>query len=292
MEGVAFMRGFRVTAVLVAAVACSSPAMPPSGPGLGQPELARWFVDVNPAPPVAGYRAHLYLEFVSPPDAPVSRHALEGQLAVRSRIPLTARCLTCAAPSVEGVAIQEEIQGPDSVAHVGATALFFATVMFPTPGSWRVEPFGTVIEVRGLSPFEPPVIDIRTYSDPLPDGCGRAEISDLVKGFERAYNTGNAELLASVVQDGVDFSIAGGESPLILQGRDPFVAGIVARHARGERIEFTALHLASDRGVVGMAIDAIRTAPDLRQGRQLLTGKARAYCSPQQFIHLNLGTIP
>lgn len=291
MEGVVFTRGFRVTAVVIAVVACTSLAMPPSGTGLGQPEPARWFVDVDPAPPVAGYRAQLYLEFVPPPDAPVGRHALEGQLAVRSRIPLTARCLTCAAASVDGVATQEEIRGPASVAHVGATAAFFATMTFPTPGSWRVDPFGTVIAVRGLSPFEPPVIDVRTYSDPLPDGCGRAEISDLVKRFERAYNTGSAEHLAGVVQDGLDFSIAGGEVPVILQGRERFVTGIVARHARGERIEFTAVHLASDRGALGMAIDAIRTAPDLSQGPQLLTGKARAYCSPPQFIHLNLGTI-
>jgi hypothetical protein len=256
-------------------------------------EAARWFVDGFLAQPVAGYRAGLAFEYV--PSATVSDpRPIVNRAVTADSIALTARCVGCNAPVLNTVATRYEVRGPNDVAHVGATAAFGATLTFPVPGVWQLDPFGNTIEVRAISAFEPPLVHLRPYSTPLPADCGREQVAELMKRFENAYNTGDAALLAGVGQSAFDFSIAGGVAPVIVQGRDAFVTAAVARHAIGERIEFTLAYVAADKGRLGVAFEAIRTAPDLPLGRQVLSGKSSMWCEQprSQFIHLNLGARP
>jgi hypothetical protein len=95
--------------------------------------------------------------------------------------------------------------------------------------------------------------------------------------------------LGSVVQDAVNFSIAGGAAPIIASGREAFVAGALARHSAADHIVVTRIFVASNGGGTAMEIQATRTAADLPAGGQRLSGKAAMWCTQPQFIHLNLG---
>ena len=290
------MRGLCLPLALVVGIACSATSPAENAPPIanGRPEAARWFADSFLAQPVAGYKAALGFEYVPSAQASDPRPTLNGTVTADSEIALTARCVGCTAPVLNSVATRYEVRGPEDVAHVGATAAFGATLTFPAPGVWQLDPFGNTIEVRAISAFEPPLVHLRPYSAPLPAECGREQVAELMKRFENAYNTGDAELLAGVGQSAFDFSIAGGAVPVIVQGRDAFVSAAVARQAIGERIEFTLAYVAADKGRLGVAFEAIRTAPDLPAGRQMLSGKSSMWCEqPQsQFIHLNLGARP
>jgi hypothetical protein len=177
---------------------------------------------------------------------------------------------------------------PEDFAHAGATTGFAVGLTFPVAGTWHLDPTGVQIAVRAIDPFEPPFIHVRGR-DPLPAECSREKVADLMKRFEHAYNTGDAALLRGVVQESIDFSIAGGAVPFIAYGREKFVAGALERQARGERIEITHVHVATYHGGIGLAVYAVRTAPDLPQARQKLVGKGAMWCSQQQLVHLNLG---
>jgi hypothetical protein len=249
----------------------------------------RWFVDADPVIPVAGHSAVIFLEFV--PD-PAGLYGATPPGIGGSQLTLSARCLDCDAAAHPVVAQPYVGHGPGDVNHAGASVGYSAHVMLPSAGCWSLEPLGLVIEVRALEPFEPPLIHMRPWSEPLPTECGRRYVAGLFRDFESAYNAGDAVLLTSVVQEAIDFSIAGGAAPFIARGRDAFVAGALDRQSRGERINFTKVNIATDRGGIGLAVDAVRTAPDLPGGRQRLSGKAATWCNQQQFIHLNLGVHP
>lgn len=288
-------RRFSLLLVLaLAACTATSPTEDAPANAIGQPEPTRWFADSFLAQPVVGYGAVLGFEYVPPAKAADPRPVLDGGIVVDSEVPITARCVGCSAPVLNAVAKRYEVRGPEDVAHVGATAAYSAAITFTAPGEWRIDPFGNTVEVRAISSFEPPLIHLRPYSSTLPAGCGREQAAELMKRFERAYNTADAELLAGVGQSAFDFSIAGGAAPFIAQGREAFVRGVIARHAIGERIEFTLAYIAADSGRLGVALEAVRTAPDLPGGRQVLSGKSTMWCEQprSQFIHLNLGAIP
>jgi hypothetical protein len=258
----------------------ASPSFPTIGAG-------RWFLDAAPQIPVVGDRATLFLEFVPDPASPPVAPDPIGTADVA----VSARCTSCNGSVIAGTAKRYQTVRPEDVYHAGATAGFWVALTFPSPGAWRLDPFGADIEVRSVDAFEPPLIHVRGTA-PLPADCGRDRVADVLKRFEHAYNTGDPELLGSVVQQSIDFSIAGGDVPFIAYGRDKFVAGAVDRHARGEQIEITRVYVATDRGGVGLSVDAIRTAPDLPQGRQRLVSKGAMWCSQPQLIHLNFGVVP
>src|SRR5437867_6080375 len=249
-------------------LACSGgTSEPPIVSPLPTPNASgRWFVDADPGIPVAGHSAWLFLEFVPDPANPTSA---QNQIGVGD-MAVAAHCSSCSGSVIAGTAKRYQTVRPEDVYHAGATAGFSLSLTFPSPGAWRLDPFGTDIEVRPVDVFEPPLIHVRGAT-PLPADCGRDKVADLLKRFENAYNTGDPVLLGSVVQQSIDFSIAGGAVPFIAYGRDKFVAGAVDRQARGERIEITLVYVATDGGGIGMAVQAIRTAPDLPQGRQKLS---------------------
>ena len=247
----------------------------------------QWFVDAAPQIPVVGDRATLFFEFVPDLATPT---ATPDPINATDMI-VSARCTTCNGPVITGTAKRYQTVRPEDVYHAGATAGSSIALTFPSAGAWRIDPFGVGIEVRAVDAFEPPLVHVRGTS-PLPADCGRDKVADLLKRFEHAYNAGDPELLGSVVQQSIDFSIAGGAVPFIAYGRDNFVAGAVDRHARGEQIQITLVYVATDRGGVGLSINAIRTAPDLPQGRQRLVSKGAMWCSQPQLIHLNFGVVP
>jgi hypothetical protein len=270
---------------LALTVACGSPSATPDPrftPGAAEPD-GRWFVDTDPAPPVAGYRGGLLLEYV--PTVP--SRVMDPQ----EILPVTVKCVTCAAEPMDLIAKSYAGHGPDDMTHPGATAHFEVGLTFPAAGTWRVEPLGLEFVVRALDPFEPPFIHVRRWSDPLPSDCGRERIADIARRFEAAYNTGAPDVLASVVQPGMNFSIAGGAVPVIVRDRDTFVTRIGERQAQGERLQITAIHAVAQGPSVSLAVAADRTAPDLPGGRQRLSGKAALYCTQGQFVHLNLGVL-
>jgi hypothetical protein len=273
-----------VCLALILAGCAGRAAAPPQASLIDQTgdDDGRWFVDTDPAPPVVGYRGGLLLEYV--PTAP------SRVMRPEETLPLTVKCDTCAAEPMDVVAKSYAGHGPDDMTHPGATAHFEVGLTFPAAGTWRVEPLGLEFMVRELDPFEPPFIHVRPWSDPLPGDCGRERIAAIARTFEAAYNTGAPDLLASVVQPGMNFSIAGGAAPIIVQDRDAFVAGVSARQAQGERLKITTIHVVA-QGSVFLAVAADRTAPDLPGGSQRLFGKGSLYCTQGQFVHLNLGVL-
>jgi hypothetical protein len=283
----------RLGIVSVAAVllggACSGGAADPlsSSPSQATTVQGRWFIDGAPQVPVVGDRTTLFLEFVPDPAGPITTADPIGATDVM----VSARCTSCNGSVIAGTGKRYQTARPEDVYHAGATAGYAIAVTFPAPGVWRIDPFGTDIQVRSIDAFEPPLIHLRGAT-PLPADCGRDRVADMLKRFEHAYNAGDAELLGAIVQQSIDFSIAGGAVPFIAYGRDKFVAGAVDRHARGEQIQITLVYVASDRGGVGLSVDAIRTAPDLPQGRQRLVSKGAMWCSQPQLIHLNFGVVP
>jgi hypothetical protein len=280
--------GVLCLAVVLLGMACSEGVSHPLAASPSPAVVAgQWFLDTEPGIPVAGHAAWLFLEFVPDPTTPPSSPSQLGA----SDIGVSARCSGCNGSVVAGTAKRYQTVRPEDVYHAGATAGFSLPLTFPSPGRWRLDPVGADIEVRPVDTFEPPLIHVRGTT-PLPADCGRDKVADVLKRFEIAYNTGDPELLGSVVQQSIDFSIAGGPVPFIAYGRDPFVAGAVDRHARGERIQITLVHVASDRGGIGLSVDAIRTAPDLPQGHQRLVSKGAMWCSQPQLIHLNFGVVP
>jgi len=286
MGCVARLGALRVAAYVLACVACGTGAAQPlpSSPSPTATVSGHWFVDVEPAVPVLGHRAWLYFEFVPDPIGPPSSQSQLGA----SHMAVAARCAGCGGLDVAGMAERYPTLRPQDFANAGATTGFSIGLTFPVAGTWQLDPTGLQIVVRAVDPFEPPFIHVRG-TDPLPPECSRGKVADLMKRFEHAYNTGDPALLRSVVQESIDFSIAGGAVPFIVYGREKFVAGAVDRQARGERIEITLVYVASYQGGLGLAVHAIRTAPDLPQGRQKLMGKGAMWCSQHQLIHLNLG---
>jgi hypothetical protein len=281
--------GTLTVAALVLATACGggaaqlSAASPSSAPVMS----GRWFVDSDPGIPVVGHQAWFFLEFVPDPAAPGSPPEQIGA----AEMAVSARCANCNGTTIAGIARRYPTLRPEEFYHPGATAGFSVALTLPSQGSWRFDPSGMDVLVRAVDHFEPPLIHLRPWSNPLPADCGRDKVADLMKRFEHAYNTGDPTLLRSVVQESIDFSIAGGAAPFIAYGRDKFVAGAADRHAQGERIEITLVHVATDRGGIALAVNAIRTAPDLPQGRQRLSAKGAMWCSQPQLIHLNFGVM-
>jgi hypothetical protein len=246
-------------------------------------------VDSLPAPPVVAYGAGLFFEYAPTSDAHAS-DLIEGRPAP-AEIAISARCVDCTGPTLTGKALRDKDLGPASAAHAGATIGYSAALTFPAVGTWRIDPFETLVTVRALDAFEPPLIHVRPWSDELPEGCNREDVAALLARFERAYNTGDPALLEGVVQQGINFSIAGGEQRFVATDRESFIRGVAARHAAGESIRFTEAGVASTNGAVNMSVNAIRSAPDLSGGRQRLIGKAAMWCTQPQFIHLNLGVV-
>jgi len=177
----------------------------------------------------------------------------------------------------------EELYHPEAIAGYSPRLTLTRT------GTWRIAPFDVLIDVRSIDAFEPPLVHVRRWSTALDPGCGRADVAALVRRFQDAYNAGDKSGLATVVQETVNFSIAGGTAPVIAVGREAFVAGALARHAAGERIVVTRIYVARDTGGTAMEIVATRTATDLPPGGQRLAGKGTMWCTQPQFIHLNLG---
>lgn len=287
MAYVARLRALIVVALLLG-TACSGGAAQPKAASPSSPSVVagRWFVDASPITPAAGYLATIFFEFVPDPGTPTAPPAQVGTTDVA----VSASCASCGGAAIAGTARRYQTLRPEDVYNAGATAGFAVALTFPSAGTWRLDPFGTQIEVRPVDPFEPPLIHLRG-PNALPADCGRDKVADVVKRFERAYNTGDPDLLRSVVQESIDFSIAGGAVPFIAYGRDKFVAGAVDRHAHGEQIQITLVYVATDRGGIGLAVEAIRTAPDLPQGRQRLAAKGAMWCSQPQLIHLNFGVV-
>jgi hypothetical protein len=296
---VIFARG----AVLVAFVlltACTTTGTPmtmsATPPATTADRTTGWFVDSAHAPPVAGHKTGLYFEYVPAPSASDPGPLLNGRVVDRA-LPFRAECVSCGV-TIDAVAERYDLQRPEDASHAGATAAFGAAMTFPMPGLWQLDPFGCTIDVRAVSVFEPPLVHVRPWSGPLLRECGREQIARLLRGFQMAYNSGDAALLADVGQGAIDFSIGGGSVPVAAIGREAFVRTVIDRQARGERIEFTVAHLATiaERfagGQLDAAIDAVRTGPDLPGGRQSLTGKASIACAQQpQFIRLNLAIRP
>lgn len=269
---------------LALSLACGGTAAPDARAVQGSeaPE-GQWFVDTDPAPPVVGYRGGLLLEYVPTVPSRVMR--------TEEILPLTVECVSCTADPMDAVAKSYAGHGPDDMTHQGATAHFEVGLTFPAAGTWRVEPLGLEFLVRAVDPFEPPLIHVRPWSEPLPGDCGREEIAEIARRFEAAYNTGGPELLASVAQPGMNFSIAGGALPVIVQGRDAFVARIGERQAQGERLQITSIYAVAQGPSVSLAVGADRTAPDLPGRSQRLYGKATLYCTEGQFVHLNFGVL-
>ena len=281
--------GVFCVAMVVLGEACGGGAADPiaTSPSLATTVPGRWFLDAAPQIPVVGDRATLFFEFVPDPASPTATPDPRSTTDTA----VSARCASCNGAVLTATARRYQTVRPEDVYHAGATAGFSVALTFPSPGAWRLDPFGTDIAVRPVDAFEPPLIHVRGTA-PLPADCGRDKVADVLKRFKHAYNTGDPELLGSVVQQSIDFSIAGGDVPFIAYGRDNFVAGAVDRHARGEQIEITRVYVATDRGGVGMSVDAIRTAPDLPQGRQRLVSKGAMWCSQPQLIDLNFGVVP
>lgn len=280
------LRALRVAVYVLACVACGNGAgQPPSAsPSPTATVSGHWFVDVDPAVPAVGHKAWLFFEFVPDTAAPPSAQDQTGA----AHMAVAARCAGCGGLDVAGMAERYPTLRPQDFAHAGATTGYAVGLTFPVAGTWQLDPTDVQIVVRAIDPFEPPFIHVRG-KDPLPPECSREKVADLMKRFEYAYNAGDPALLRTVVQESIDFSIAGGAAPLIAYGREKFVAGALERQARGERIEITLVQVATYQGGIGLAVHAIRTAPDLPQGRQKLMGKGAMWCSQHQLIHLNLG---
>jgi hypothetical protein len=275
-------------AALVFATACTGGAVQPLSASPSGPAVAgRWFVDTDPGIPVAGHQAWLFLEFVPDPAKPTFAPTQAGA----GDIAISARCASCDTSLITGTGRRYPTLRPEEFFHLGATAGFSVALTFPSAGQWRVDLSGTDVAVRAADPFEPPLVHLRPWSKPLPADCGRDKVADLMKRFEHAYNTGDPGLLGSVVQQSIDFSIAGGAAPFIANGRDKFVAGAVARQAQGERIEITLVHIAADGAALALAVNAIRTAPDLPQGRQRLSAKGAMWCTQPELFKLNFGVM-
>jgi len=283
---VSCLGALRLVAYVVACVACSTGAaqLLPTSPSQTAAVSGRWFVDVDPAVPAVGHKAWLFFEFVPDPTAPPST---QSQISA-AHMAVAARCAACGGLDVAGTAERYPTLRPQDFAHAGASTGFAVGLTFPAVGTWQLDPSGVQITVRAIDAFEPPFIHVRG-TEPLPLECSRDKVADLMKRFEHAYNNGDPALLRSVVQESIDFSIAGGAVPFIAYGREKFVAGAVDRQSRGERIEITLVYVATYQGGLGLAVHAIRTAPDLPEARQKLVGKGAMWCSQHQLVHLNLG---
>jgi hypothetical protein len=243
----------------------------------------RWVVDTDPVPPVVGTAAGFFFEFVP------SRSTATNAPSATDRITVSASCLTCSASIVQASAERYPSLKVEELYHPEAIAGYSAQLTLTQTGTWRIAPFDVLVEVRSIDAFEPPLVHVRRWSNALDPGCGRADVAALVRRFQDAYNAGDTAGLATVVQETVNFSIAGGAAPVIAVGREAFVAGALARHAADERIVVTRIYVARDTGGTAMEIAATRTATDLPAGGQRLRGKGTMWCTQPQLIHLNLG---
>jgi hypothetical protein len=230
--------------------------------------------------------AGLFIEFVpSVPGAAAPDPFAGGAMTV------TATCATCGGGSVEATVQPYPSLAPAELWHPDATAAYTARIVLPKPGAWLIEPFARTVHVRDLDAFEPPLVHVYNWSDPFEPGCGRAEVAELVNGFVAAYNAGDSARLARLVQEPINFSIAGGAGSVVATSREELLSRAPARRAMGDTLTVTRIYVASAKGSPSMAIYGTRTAADLPAGGQQWAAKAAMWCTQQQFIHLNIGVF-
>jgi hypothetical protein len=138
--------------------------------------------------------------------------------------------------------------------------------LFPAPGIWEIEPTGARLTIRDPASLEPPLIELPRDSGPLPFGCDKAAVAQLLVDFAQIFNSGRAEDLWRVLASSVNVSFAGGGLPGFLARELKDVGPYVQeRHRVGERIYPYRATVACCSGTADgadLAVYFIREAPE------------------------------
>jgi hypothetical protein len=199
--------------------------------------------------------------------------------------------LHCAGCSVSPLKAQLQPALPAETDPDVVEVLASGEVTFPAPGTWTLEPLGVDIHVRSPTSNDPPLVEIRSWSQPLPSGCSASSIAAAVSALASGANRGEGDALAQVLASDIDLSLAGGSLPtMTAHGRSDAIALLSARQKAGERLYPFLVYAASGpqtgSGLVDLAISVIRDAPDLGTQRLALAGSALR-CTDGMFLRFN-----
>lgn len=218
----------------------------------------------------------------------------EGALVANApdkRVRITARCVGCTPATVlefdaTTPAVKYELDP-------GIAESINATVVFPTEGTWRFEPFGGQITVRSPTSTQPPVVIVRPWSVALTADCGAKHIENVVARFAQAFNAGSPADLAHSLNPLVNFSMTEPLPTFATKKRDEVGDYVRTRYLAGETIHPYLVYAASiGANAVELVVYYVRRAPDLpatSSGYRRAAAMSQLFCYDLLLLRFNSG---